>query len=210
MKNRLIIFLQALLISNFLNAGMVYADDSKIINKNFYRYTNEQGTKVVAQTIPPQYVRGGYEIVTVNGAVIKVIPPSPSDADAERIAKERKAAKEQSLIDIQLRRSYSGVGDIDAAKTRNLQELRDNINILQANLFGVKSQLKNQETHAATLERNNQKISDELLKNITTLHAEEKEVTSQIQQRELEFKMAADKYEQDKKRFIEITKAKTP
>ncbi len=210
MKNRLIIFLYALLAGISFKAGMAYANDSKTTNKTFYRYTNEQGIKVVAQTIPPQYVRAGYEVVTINGAVIRVVAASPSDADAERVAKERKAAREQALADVQLRRSYSGVADIEAAKTRNLHELRNNIDILQANLFGVKSQLKNQEAQAATLERNGQKISDELLNNIVTLHAEEKEVTSQIQQRELEFKTADNKFEEDKKRFIEITKPKVP
>lgn len=210
MKNQLIIFLYTLLAGISFNSSMGYASDSKITNKFFYRYTNEQGTKVVGQTIPPQYVRAGYEVVTINGAVIKVVPASPSDADAERFAKERKAAKERALADVHLRRSYSGVGDIEAAKIRNLQELRNNIDILQANLFGVKSQLKNQEAQAAMQERNGQKISEDLLNNIATLHSEEKEVASQIQQRELEFKTADNKFEEDKKRFLEITKPKTP
>jgi hypothetical protein len=210
MKNQLIILLYTLLAGISFNAGMGYASDSKTANKFFYRYTNEQGTKVVGQTIPPQYVRAGYELVTINGAVIKVVPASPSDADAERVAKEKKIAKERALADVQLRRSYSGVADIDAAKIRNLQELRNNIDILQANLFGVKSQLKNQEAQAAMLERNGQKISEDLLNNIATLHSEEKEVASQIQQREFEFKTADNKFEEDKKRFIEITKPKTP
>lgn len=210
MKNRQIIFLYTLLAGIFVHAGLVHASDSKAIDKFFYRYTNEQGTKVVAQTIPPRYVRAGYEVVTINGAVIKVVPASPSVEDAERVAKERKLAKEQALADIQLRRSYSGVVDIDAAKARNLRELRNNIDILQANLFGVKSQIKNQEAQAAKLERNGQKISEELLNNIATLHAEEKEMAVQIQQREFEFKTADNKFEEDKKRFIEITKPKTP
>ncbi|MES2672979.1 MAG: hypothetical protein V4660_02005 [Pseudomonadota bacterium] len=210
MKNQLIFFLYALLAGISFHSSMGYASDSKITNKFFYRYTNEQGTKVVGQTIPPQYVRAGYEVVTVNGAVIKVVPASPSEADAERFAKERKAAKERALADVQLRRSYSGVGDIEAAKIRNLQELRNNIDILQANLFGVKSQLKNQEAQAAMQERNGQKISEDLLNNIATLHSEEKEVASQIQQREFEFKTADNKFEEDKKRFIEITKPKAP
>ncbi len=208
MKNRMAILFPILFICSLQLAGSALAQETKI-NTNFYRYTNEHGVKVVAQTIPPKYVRAGYEIVTINGAVIKVVPASPSDADAERIAKERKAAKEQALADTQLRRSYSNLNDIEAAKMRNMQELRNNINILQANLFGVKSQIKTREAQAAKIERNGQKISDEILGNITTLHAEEKEVTAQIAQRELEFKSAAEKYELDKKRFIEITKPET-
>jgi hypothetical protein len=177
--------------------------------KTYYRYVVEGGVKVLSQTIPPQYVRNGYEVVTATGEVLKVVPPAPPESEAARIAQERKNAKEQAKIDAQLRRSYSAVADIDGAKARNLAELRNNINILQANLLSVKSQLKDQETHAANIERNGQKVSDEVLKNIQTLRSEEKDVNAQIKQREIEFQAASDKFDQDKKRFIEITKPKS-
>ena len=207
---RLSIFLKLALLGGVTIASSKYAvaADKKESDKVFYRYKNEQGVKVVAQTIPPKYVPAGYEIVSVNGQVLKTVAASPAAADAERVAKERKAAQEQARADIQLRRTYSTVGEIEGAKNRNLVELRNNINILQANLVSVKSQLKDQETHAAAMERSGKKVSDDILKNITTLRTEEKDVTAQIKQRELEYETSADKYEQDKKRFVEITAPK--
>lgn len=175
----------------------------------YYRYVAEGGVKVISQTIPPRYIRNGYEIVTASGEVVKVVPAAPPESEAERIAQERKNAKEQAKVDAQLRRSYSAVADIDGAKARNLAELRNNINILQATLLSAKSQLKDQEAHAAAIERNGQKVSDEVLKNIQTLRTEEKDITAQIKQREIEFQAASDKFDQDKKRFIEITAAKS-
>jgi len=206
MKNRLNMFLQAVLISCTGMAASAAQTDSKAGGKVFYRYSNEQGTKVIAQTIPPQYVRAGYEIITVSGEVIKTIAPSPSEADLQRVNKEKADAREQARADLQLHRSYSNVSDIDAAKARNLLELNNNINILQANLVSVKSQLKDQEAHAAAMERGGRKTSDEVLNNIKTLRSEEKDVALQINQRQTELKEAADKYDQDKKRFIEISK----
>ena len=176
--------------------------------KVFYRYTTSEGRKVVAQTIPPQYVRNGYEMLSLSGEVLKVVPAAPPEADAERISKERKAAREQSKIDLELRRTYSSVQDIDSAKTRNLQELKNTINILQANLSSVQSQLKTQEVHAASIERSGKTLSADVLKNISTLRTEEKELNVQIKQRDTEYQAAAVKYEQDKLRFIEITKPK--
>ena len=176
--------------------------------KVFYRYTTNDGHKVVAQTIPPQYVRNGYEMLSLSGDVLKVVPAALPEADAVRIAKERKAAKEQAKIDVDLRRAYSSVQDIDSAKTRNLQELQNMINILQANLGSVKSQLKAQEAHAASVERSGKTLSGDIVKNISTLRTEEKELNVQIKQRETEYQHSADKYEQDKLRFIEISKPK--
>lgn len=193
----------------FIAASGAIAAESKTSSKVFYRYTNEQGTKVIGQAIPPQYVRGGYEIITVSGEVIKTVAPSPTDADLQRVNKEKTATKAQAEIDLQLHRSYSNVKDIDAAKERNLLQLDNNIKILHANLANVKAQLKDQEAHAAAIERSGRKTSDDVLNNIKTLRSEEKEVVVQIKQRELELQEASNKYDQDKKRFIEITKPKS-
>lgn len=195
-----------------LTSGLVLAGSANTLaqteKKVFYRYSTNEGHKVVAQSIPPQYVRNGYEMLSLSGEVLKIVPAAPPEADAERIAKERKASKEQAKIDLELRRTYSSVQDIDSAKTRNLQELLNTINILQANLSSVKAQLKAQEAHAASIERSGKPLPSDVLKNITTLRTEEKELNVQIKQRDNEYQTAATKYEQDKLRFVEITKPK--
>jgi hypothetical protein len=198
------------LIVSYLMADIVFAEDVKSQSKIFYRYKNERGVKVVAQTIPPKYVKAGYELVSVNGVVIKVVPPSPSDEDAERVANEKLKARELARSDLQLSRSYSKLSEIDAAKERNLFELRNNINILQGNLIGLRAQLKDQEGRAAAKERSGQKVSDDLVNNIAALRAEEKGVVVQIKQREIEYQASSDRFDRDKARFLEINKAKSP
>jgi hypothetical protein len=203
MKQRFPSLLKLLLISGFfiVTSAKTLAETEK---KVFYRYTTSDGGKVVSQTIPPQYVRNGYELLSISGEILKVVPPSPPEAEADRISKERKAAREQARIDLELRQTYSSVKDIDSAKTRNLQELVNTIDILRANLANIKTQLKNQEEHAATIERNGKTVPDDILKNIATLRAEEKDLNAQIKQREAEYETAATKYDQQKARFIEI------
>lgn len=211
MKQRLTLLLKLLLISGlFMTASApTWAAAKDGDNKKiFYRYTTNEGRKVVAQTIPPQYIRNGYEMLTLSGEILKVVPPAPPEADAERIAKEKKAAKEQARNDLELRRTYSSIQDIESAKTRNLQELLNTINILQANLASTKAQLKVQEGHAASIERNGKTVSEDVLKNINTLRGEEKDLNQQIKQRETEYQGAAAKYDQAKERFIEITSVK--
>lgn len=203
MKQARTFLLTTVLIGSFLGAVGCFAAD-KTAPKVFYRYVNEQGVKVVAQTIPPSAVRGGYEMVSISGEVLKVVPPSPSEKDAERMAEEKLKAREQAKSDLQLRRSYSSIKEIEAAKVRNLGDLRSNIDLLKANTLSVKAQLKTQESNAAARERTGQAIPEDLLKNITNLRAEEKEIQIQIEQREKEFQEISDRYDQDKKRFLEI------
>lgn len=207
MKQRFPSLLKLLLISGFFIVTSAIAATPPNSNgqpKVFYRYTTNEGHKVVSQTIPPQYVRNGYELLSISGEILKVVPPAPPEADIDRISKERKAAKEQARIDLELRQTYSSVKDIDSAKTRNLQELVNTIDILRANLTNIRKQLKNQEEHAATIERNGKTVPDDILKNIATLRAEEKDLNAQIKQREAEYETAATKYDKQKARFIEI------
>lgn len=207
MKQRLTLSLQTL----FLVAGLLVASFSSAADtdkKMFYRYTSNAGNKVVSQSIPPQYIRNGYELVTMNGEVVKVVPPAPAEADAERIASERKAAREQAKLDKELRQTYSSAEEVDHAKARNLEDLRNTVSILQANLSSVKLQLKAQEAHAANIERGGKTLPSDVLNNISTLRTDEKDLNVQIKQREAEYQQASAKYDKDKLRFIEITKPK--
>lgn len=177
----------------------------KTTTKVYYRYTNEDGVQVLNHSIPPKYIESGYEVVSLNGKVLKVVEPAPSEADAERVARERELRQQQEKADKLLRRRYSSVHDIEAAKTRNLQELQGNISILTSNLSNVRNQIVNQQEQAASVERSGRTVSDDLLKNLVELQAEEQDIQVQIKQRELEYQMASDKFDQDMKRFEQIT-----
>ena len=211
MKLSLHFLIKILLTGGFLitlSVNTLAVESKSEIKKVFYRYTTDNGRKAVSQTMPPQYIRNGYEVLTISGEIIKVVPPAPAEEDAERIAKERKAAKEQAKYDLELRQTYSSLADIDSAKTRNLQELVNTIDILKGNLASTKAQLKVQEGHAAAIERGGKTVSEDILKNIATLKAEEKDLNVQIKQREEEHQAAAGKYDQARARFIELSEAK--
>jgi chromosome segregation ATPase len=174
-------------------------------SKVIYRYKNKDGVTVLDSKIPPQYVNNGYEIVSLSGKVIKVIAPVTQGAEGERLYKEKLQREEREREDIQLRRSYSNVGDIEAAKTRNLESLRGNIGILQANLTSARSRLQTYQSQAAAIERAGRKLPEDLLKNINNLVQEEKDIQVQIQQREDEYKTVEQKFDADRTRFVEIT-----
>jgi hypothetical protein len=175
-------------------------------SKAIYRYKNKDGVTVLDSKIPPEYVNAGYEIVSRSGKVLKVIPPAPKGPEADRLRQEKLQREEQAKEDLQLRRAYSNVADIDAAKVRNLESLRGNISILQANLVSARKRLQDYQAQAAAVERSGRQLPEELLRNINNLVQEEKDIQAQIKQREQEHQEVAEKFDRDKKRFIEISK----
>ena len=189
---------------SLLLSGWVVAQNSTS-SKVIYRYKNKDGVTVLDSKIPPEYVNDGYELLSLSGKVLKVIKPVVQGAEGERLYRERMLREEREREDIQLRRSYSNVADIDAAKSRNLESLRGNIGILQANLTSARSRLKSYQSQAATIERAGRQLPDDLLKNINNLVQEESDIQTQIQQREAEYKTVEQKFDTDRKRFIEIT-----
>lgn len=201
MRNLLLVLITC---SSLLMSGLVVAQ-KETASKVMYRYKNKEGVTVLDSTIPPQYVNNGYEIMSFSGKVLKVIAPVTQGAEGERLYREKLQREERERDDIQLRRSYSNVADIDAAKNRNLESLRGNIGILQANLLSARSRLQTYQSQAAAIERAGRQLPEDLLKNINNLVQEEKDLQAQIQQREEEYKTVAKKFEEDRKRFIEIT-----
>lgn len=192
-----------------ITCGFLLLGDIALAQQNtkstvIYRYKNKEGVTVLDSKIPAEYVNNGYEIMSRTGKVLKVIEPVAQGPDGERLRREKLQRTEQAREDVQLRRSYSSVSDIDSAKARNLESLRGNISILQANLITVRKRLQDYQAQAATIERSGRQLPDELLKNINNLVQEEKDIQVQIQQREQEYKEVEEKFDRDRARFIEI------
>jgi hypothetical protein len=173
--------------------------------KTIYRYKNSDGVLVLDSKIPPEYVANGYEILSRSGKVIKTVAPAPKGQDAERALQERMKREEQDRQDQQLKRSYSNLADIDAAKMRNLESLRGNITILEANLLSVRNKLKAVQKQAADIERSGRALPADITKNIDALNMQEKDLVLLIKQREEEHAQVAAKFDADRKRFIEIS-----
>ncbi len=197
-------------VINLLILASVLCVSAQAVTKTVYRYKNSEGVTVMDNKIPAEFASKGYEILSTTGKVIKVVPPSLTKEEAEKQAAEKIAKEERLKADIELRRSYSRVADIDAAKDRNLQSLKANIGILKSTLEATKQERIVETGKAASLERSGRKINAMLLTKIESLEKKEHDITQQIIQREKELKAISDKFDDDKKRFIEITKPENP
>src|SRR5690606_14661632 len=161
-------------------------------------------------SIPPKYVRSGYEVLSMSGEVLRVVEPAPAEEDAERVARERKIQADQHTNDALLRRRYSNLNDIEAIKKRSLLELQSNLDILRGNLSSTRAQIENQYVRAAATERSGRTVTPETLKLIADLQTEERDIQLQIKHRELEYQSLSDRFDQDKRRFEELMQEDKP
>ncbi len=170
-------------------------------DKLFYRYLDEQGVPVINHQIPPEFAQKGYEVVTARGDVIKVVAPAPSEKDAALMAQQRQREAELARWDEELRRRYSSVADIDAAKKRKLAQVDGSIAILKSNVRNLKSQIADQHAQAAKSERLGSAVPDSVLRTLAGLEEELQLTEGQIEQREQQYRNIDHKYERDKERF---------
>lgn len=181
-----------------LTVGVSFADAS---DRLYYRYTNDEGVQVLEDRIPPRYVAQGYEVVSLNGRVIRTVPPAPSEEELKQQAQEQRTREEREQYHRELKRRFSSAMDIRDAKRRNLAELQGNISILESNLSGVRLRIRDLQSRAATRERSGQEVGEAVLENLATLQTEVMELQAQIRQREQEYKQVEEKFNLDIQRF---------
>ncbi len=176
-----------------------------------YRYTNAQGNKVIAYQVPPEAVANGYEVLSSTGALISVVPRQLSEDERrnmdaqERL--EREAAEEQERLrkwDESLLLRYSTIEDIEAARSRALQELRISVSILKGRLRSLKQQVENYQAVAADLERLGREVDADVLNSISDLRGQIESTERDISERQLEIAAVDESYDRDVERFSSL------
>lgn len=185
---------------------------SAVVRADFmYRYVTESGVTVIDHSIPPEYVKNGYEILNTDGTVHKVVPRSLTDEErANRSSEEYKAqvlAEETERLrkwDESLLLRYSSVGDIEAARDRALSELKIRISILKSNVRSLKRQVENNQARAADIERSGGTVPVAIIDAINGLQDEVAETERSIIEREREMKLVSQGFERDMERFAQL------
>ena len=178
---------------------------------DLYRYTNDEGTVVIDHRIPPQYVARGYEILNEKGVVVEVVPRELTPEErasrdaAEQLAAE--AAAEQKRLrewDESLLLRYSTIEDIEAARERELRDLRIRLSILKSNKRSLKQQVETYQAQAADQERMGRVVDAKHLKAIEDLQGEIAITDRSIADREQEIAEVTADFQQDIDRFEQL------
>jgi chromosome segregation ATPase len=177
----------------------------------YYRYPGPDGTVVIDTSVPPDAVPRGYDIIRLDGTVVKTIGPKLSDA--ERKARELKYGIEEAKAeedakkrkwDESLLLRYSNTHDIDVAKKRALNDIKVRISILKSNLSVIKQQIYSNQSEAAELERRGHAVPSELTDTLASLRRELTTTEQHITSRQEELGQVAASYERDKARFADL------
>ncbi|WP_406828617.1 hypothetical protein [Microbulbifer sp. ARAS458-1] len=189
----------ALALTGALLTLDVGAADSGWDGKKLYRYTNEHGVQVLDDVVPPRYVAGGYEVLTISGRVLEVVAPELTGEELEE--KQRREA--QMEADLQLLKRYNSVADIESARKRKLAIVQQDMAILRSNMASLNRQIESEESAAARTQRNGGTVSAELLARIENLNKEVAVVAQRLSLREKEavainreFDAAASRYQE--------------
>lgn len=202
MNNRLPAFsvrATALVLSLGLSAGAF---------ANMFRYTDENGQVVISSTIPQEATKRGYDILSNNGRVIETIPPAPTEEEiaAREAEKQRqKALAEQRKQDQLLLKRYSHPDQAVKAMYRKIRELEGLIQLKRGNISVITSQLDNEQSRAADMERAGREIPEATLEKIRRLEAQIRDIEREIASQTQEIEQLRKAFEADIKRLEEIT-----
>ena len=174
----------------------------------FYRYENVEGVTVIDDHVPPELAYKGYSVLNRSGRVLEVVPRALSEAERRDpngpAVKARLAAEDrerQQRFDRALLKRYSAVADIEAARTRKLNEIKVRINLLKGGIATQREQLEKTQEEAAGFEREGQSVPAELPAAIASLREEIAKTEGQIAQHEKELAAAELRFELEIARF---------
>ena len=183
----------ALLLLGMLGAMAAQAE--------LYRYVDDKGVVVLDRHgVPPQYIGRGYEVLTDQGRVTRVVPPAPTAQERQRVLE----AQARAGTDAQLLRLYASVEDVERAKARKLAELDSVLGITRGNLQSLRSQQANLQSQAANHERAGREVPAQLLSQIDNLRKEQASLQRDVQRYKQARKQAEISFASERERVAEL------
>ena len=138
-----------------------------------YRWHDAQGGLHYSDSIPPNAVYLGYDILNDNGLLVRHVDRqktpaerAAADAEAARIAAAQRAVENQASADRQLLASYPSEAELREAQQAKLALMQQSINTTQTNLRSQEQNLAELLAHAADLERSGKPVPPELRKRL--------------------------------------------
>lgn len=166
-----------------------------------YRYVNDKGVIVLdRQGVPPEYIGKGYDVLSDQGRVVRVVPPAPTAAERQRLQEE----KAQATSDAQLLRLYSSLDDVDRARERKLTELDGAVGAARGNLQSLRTQQANLQGQAAEQERAGRVVPESLLVQISNIKGEQESLLKDIERFEETRKQASAGFVADRARLAQL------
>ena len=169
---------------------------------------NEDGVVVLSNSIPPELVSHGYDVVRGDGTLVRVVPRELTPAEVaqhDHQAAQDKAAAEAGAVragrDDDLMKLYASPLDVEEARDRKILSIETVVATTKANLERLKIQKRHLEEQAASQEREGATLSADLLQNLTILETQITEKEREVAARKLEEQRVSDQFQLDLERI---------
>lgn len=166
----------------------------------FYRYLNEQGVRVINFSIPPQYVKNGYDILNLQGQVISKVERQKTK---EELALEIKAQRIKE-IERNLLRRYSSSDELEEAKQRRLSEVTAQIRMVEGNIALLTNQLNRERMRAAQKERSGKAVPESIQINIKVFESKRSDARRRVARLKQNYNDVEGMFERDIATFHKI------
>jgi len=176
-----------------------------------YKWVDEHGVTHYGDSIPLEYRDRANIEMNKRGVILKKNDPALTveerKAKEAELAKQRKQATEQKRKDTILMNTYSSVEEIDLARDRNLQQIELIIKNIQEQKKAVQADLDARRDLAEAYSQVNKPVPEGLHQDVEALEKNKQDLETAIAQKRKAADEIRARFEQDKKRYIELTQS---
>lgn len=192
-----------LVIALFLMNGLASADSKRI-----KKWVDEKGVTHYGDVLPPDYA--GEEMTEMNSRGITVKRKEVAANPKEQQSGKVKELTEQERRDKALLNSFTTAKEIDLARDRNLQMDQANIHSLKLRLTDAEQRLEKSNASIAEFSKNKKPVPADLAEDKKNQQADVNKIKDQIAQKQSAMDETRNRFENDKKRFIELKSGNGP
>ncbi|TCS44019.1 DUF4124 domain-containing protein [Reinekea marinisedimentorum] len=185
----------ALLVALLITANSVFA-------AQFYRWTDKDGNLFIQSYIPPDAVKGGYEIIDDAGNLIKKVAPELSEEERKAQQDAQIAAEMQLARDEELLKLYRSPTDVDRAMATWLSRMDMEIRVKVNRIRIKENEHDTLQEQAANLEKTGKDIPENLLSELSTIDQQIADFEAEIDEVESRKQEARDVFLLDRDRMV--------
>jgi hypothetical protein len=180
-----------------------------------YRCTGADGKRYYGSTIPMQCMGHPVEQLNAQGLLVRRIDPEGEQKEREAKAaaaakakEEENATREESRRNRALLATYTSEHDIETARSRALEDNRNAVQQVETRIDGLKKRRAgyDKELEFYQDKKGATKPPAKLLEDIDSVDGDIKVQQGLLAAKKKEVEMINAKYDQDKKRFIQLTR----
>jgi len=197
------LFVNRLIHSTALVAGILATCTSLSWSANFYKYKDKKGNWVITSSLPQEFSQTGYQVINEKGRTVKVVE-AYKDISGKRSKKKQEEERkkwiafelpedEKKLI---LLKTFTDTADIIRARETQISAIQLHIDISKTNISRLEKHLIQAQTKAANLERSGQTVAQHINDQIIDLQRQVRDAQEFVEKK-------LDKQNRIRKRFSE-------